>query len=75
MERLKRIIELFDLPSGSLMGLYTLIIIGFSVYLIIVSKDFPATVVSTYQFVVLTFAGSKAAKTLWGKPVPGEPKS
>ena len=69
MERLKKLIEFFDLPGGSLMGLYTLVMIVFSVYLTIHAKEFPSSVVSVYQFVVMTFAGSKTIQTVWGKPV------
>lgn len=74
MEKFMRgLVEFLDWPSGSILGLFTLIMIGVAVHAYAVRIEIPTTVVSVYQFVVATFAGSKAVKTVWGKHI-SEPK-
>lgn len=68
MERYRKILEALDIPSGTILGLFTLIIMGMSVDAFLKGKDIPPTVVDAYKFVVASFAGSKAVQTVWGKP-------
>lgn len=70
---IESIIELFDVPSGSILGLFTLVIIGMSVSAFMQRIEIPASVISAWQFAVGAFAGSKAVKTVWGKPVNDTP--
>jgi hypothetical protein len=81
MERLKRFLALCDVPGGSLMGVFTGLVILSSAALIgmrlhnpALSVEFPQSVVEIYKFVIITFAGSKSVATIWGKSVSGENK-
>ena len=67
METIKKLIALLDIPSGSILGLFTLIMIGLSLWLTLHAKEFPASVVSIYQFVVGVFAGATTAQAIWKK--------
>jgi hypothetical protein len=66
----RTIVEAFDFPSGSILGLFTLIFIGMCVHAYSVHGDIPASVVDGYKFVVGAFAGSKTLATMWGKFAP-----
>jgi hypothetical protein len=68
----KTLVEFLDWPSGSILGLFTLIVIGISVHAYVTHVELPSTVTEIYKFVVMTFAGSKAVKTVWGKHVTEE---
>jgi hypothetical protein len=63
----KAFIECLDIPSGSVVGMYTLAVIAMSVHAYLGGREVPASVITLYQFVVGAFAGSKAVKTIWGK--------
>lgn len=67
MEKFKKYLGLLDVPSGVILGLFTLIIIGVCVHAYATKAELPASVVTIYQFVVGSFAGSKSIKTIWGK--------
>lgn len=67
MDKYKKIMECLDIPSGSILGLFTLLIIAGCVHAYFTGHEIPASVVSLYQFVVGAFAGSKAVVTVWGK--------
>lgn len=68
MERWKHLLEALDIPGGSMLGVFTTIIIGLCVWAVVKHFELPSTVVDTYKFVVMSFAGSKAVQTVWGKP-------
>lgn len=70
----KQIVEWLDWPSGSIVGLFTLIFMGMCVDAYARTRGIPTEVVEGYKFVVLTFAGSKAVKTVWGKKDADPPK-
>lgn len=67
-------IELWDIPSGSIVGFFTVLIIGICAHAYVVKGEIPASVVTVYQFVIASFAGSKAVKTIWGKAQVEEKK-
>lgn len=70
-------IDLLDWPSGSILGLHTLLMIGMSAYLSVMkvrhpdlTYEMPSTVVDVYKFVLLNFSvvkGAKVGATLFGK--------
>jgi hypothetical protein len=67
METFKKYLGLLDLPSGVVLGLFTLIFIGMCVSAFASGKDIPPTVVDGWKFAVGVFAGSKSIQTVWGK--------
>ena len=68
--KLRAFIELWDIPGGSILGIFTLVMIAESIAAFVLPREIPTSVISIYQFVVASFAGSKAVSTIWGKPLP-----
>lgn len=58
------LLSFFDLPSGSIMGLFTFMVISLSCFCIVSGRPFPATIASIYSVAVSgyvvhrTFGGS-----------------
>lgn len=53
--------KLFDIPGGSLMGLFTLCIIAICLHAYLASKDVPAGVQAIYMFVMGLYGGTRTA--------------
>lgn len=68
MERWKKALEALDIPSGTILGIFTSAIIGLCIWATVKHFELPGTVVDVYKFVVMSFAGSKTVQTIWGKP-------
>jgi hypothetical protein len=76
-EKIKRLIKLLDWPSGSVLGTHTLTMIALSVYLQVHGKDFQASILDFYKFVLINFSVVKGAKlgiAAFGKAETGEQK-
>ena len=67
-QKIKSFIELWDIPGGSILGIFTLVMIAECIAAFVLPREIPTSVISVYQFVVGSFAGSKAIATIWGRP-------
>lgn len=56
IEKLKYWLTVFDLPSGVIMGLYTLVIIGLSITCFIIKRPIDPTILTAYGMVAGLFA-------------------
>ena len=59
---LEKVYKALDIPSGTVVGLFTLIIIGMCVSAFASGKEIVATVLDTYKFVIGIFAASKTVQ-------------
>lgn len=62
MTTYKRILSLFDIPGGSILGLYSLAVIALSCYSVITSKAFPSEIRDMYLGIITAFAATNIAK-------------
>lgn len=52
VDQIKKWLTLFDLPSGVILGIHTLVIIGLSIAAVVFKKDIPTTVITLYGMVL-----------------------
>ena len=74
-EKLLKVLDLFDIPGGVFLGLFSLEMIAMIAYYACVGKELPSTIRDVYGIVVGAFAASNVAKYYSTKGVPSEPKS
>lgn len=58
----KRILSLFDIPGGVVIGLFSLMMLAIIPWCILNHVDLPATVRDVYLGVITAFAGTNVAK-------------
>lgn len=63
IEKIQKYLTVLDLPSGVVMGAYTLVIIGMSIASFVKQHPIDASVIEAYKAVATLFAGSKVAKS------------
>lgn len=71
-EKLQRFIELWDIPGGSILGLWSVGLFLMAAAAFIMSAkghpcDIPANVKEVFNWILSAFAASKTLKTIFGK--------
>jgi hypothetical protein len=73
-EKLQKFIELWDIPSGAILGLWSVVMLGMCVAAFVrtaqgVPTDIPTNVRDLFNWVLTAFAASKSLRTMFGKVV------
>lgn len=58
----KRILSAFDIPGGSILGLFSLAIVSLSCYSVVSARPFPSEIRDMYLGVITAFAATNIAK-------------
>lgn len=69
---LEKVYKALDLPSGTVVGLFTLIIIGMCVSAFASHKEITPSVIDLYKFVIGVFAASKTIQVFKKEDKPSE---
>ncbi len=59
IEHIKKILTVLDLPSGVIMGIYTLVVIGLSIAAFVLKRPIDSTILTAYGMVAGLFAVHK----------------
>jgi hypothetical protein len=70
---IQSLIQLFDIPSGSILGLFTLVVIGIGIHAYSANREITTSVVECWKYALGVFAGSKGIQTYLGKRVTEKP--
>lgn len=74
VELLKQIISIADFPSGVVMSLHTLIMIGISVAAFALNRPIDGSILGFYGLVLGSFAGNKTLRAMKKPETPMEAK-
>ena len=64
IDKIKTILTVLDLPSGVIIGLYTLVIIGLSIACFILKRPIDSTILTAYGMVAGLFAIHKTSSNI-----------
>lgn len=67
-------IELWDIPGGSVLGIWSVVILGMAVAAFVLQREIPASVKEIFNWILTAFAASKTLKSIFGKVVNDPPK-
>lgn len=71
-KHIQNFIELFDIPGGAILGLWSLVVLGMSIASFVYQREIPNNVKEIFNWILTAFAASKTLKTIFGK-IAGNP--
>jgi hypothetical protein len=71
--KLQGLIELWDIPGGSILGLWSVTMLVLGVLAWHTGRDIPPNVKEMFNWILTAFAASKTLKTIFGKATSDEP--
>lgn len=73
-QRIKSFIELWDIPGGAILGLWSMVILGMAIASFVLQREIPGNVKEIFNWILTAFAASKTIKSIFGKVVEQTPK-
>lgn len=64
LEKIKRWLTVFDFPSGVVLGIHTLVIIGLSIAAFVAKRSVDTSIITIYGINLSWFAGHKISTTV-----------
>ena len=73
-QRIKSFIELWDIPGGSILGLFSVVMLGLCIASFVLQREIPNNVKEIFNWILTAFAASKTLKSIFGKVIDETPK-
>lgn len=74
IDKLKHYLTILNLPSGVIMGIYTLVIIGLSIAAFVRKQPIDGSILTAYGMVAGLFSINKTTKAIMNKPSDTPPQ-